>query len=107
MSELNASRVDPDQTPHSVASDLGLHYLLMSHLWDTRLKWINYLHMPQKQIYVWCRLCANGKGSCQLMVPSGVGLFFSDGLSGSVSCQTLLLNITIFLLNIQGPVVQN
>ena len=22
---------DPDQTPHSVASDLGLHYLPMSH----------------------------------------------------------------------------
>ena len=24
------SRVDPDQTPHSAASDLGLHYLLKS-----------------------------------------------------------------------------
>ena len=27
---LNASNVGPDQTPHSVASDLGLHYLLIT-----------------------------------------------------------------------------
>ena len=30
---LNANSVDPDQTPSSVASDLGLHYLPMSLLW--------------------------------------------------------------------------
>ena len=28
---MQASRGDPDQTPHSVSSDLGLHYLPMSH----------------------------------------------------------------------------
>ena len=28
--ELNANRVDPDQTPHVAASDLGLHCLPMS-----------------------------------------------------------------------------
>ena len=33
--------VDPDQMPCSVASDLGLHCLPMSHLWDTRHKWVN------------------------------------------------------------------
>ena len=27
---LNANSVDPDQTPHSAASDRGLHCLLMS-----------------------------------------------------------------------------
>ena len=27
---LNANNVDPDQTPHSVASDLGLHCLLIT-----------------------------------------------------------------------------
>ena len=32
--------VDPDQTPRSVASDLDLHCLLMSLLWDTMHKWI-------------------------------------------------------------------
>ena len=26
----------PDQTPRFVASDMGLHCLLMSHLWDGR-----------------------------------------------------------------------
>ena len=31
----------PDQTPHSVASDLGLHYLPMSHKKDARLIWVN------------------------------------------------------------------
>ena len=41
MSELNANSVDPDQTLHSAASDLGLYCLQMSLLWDTRLKWIN------------------------------------------------------------------
>ena len=31
---------DPDQTPHSVASDLGLHYLPMSHKKGARLIWV-------------------------------------------------------------------
>ena len=30
----------PDQTRHSVASDLGLHYLLMFHIKDTRHIWV-------------------------------------------------------------------
>ena len=33
---LQANSGDPDQTPHSVASDLGLHYLAMSHKKDAR-----------------------------------------------------------------------
>ena len=32
--------VDPEQTPHSLASDLDLLYLSMSHLWDARHKWV-------------------------------------------------------------------
>ena len=36
---LNANSVDPDQTPRSVASELGLYCLSMSFLWDTRHKW--------------------------------------------------------------------
>ena len=38
---FNANSVDPDQTPRSAASDLGLHCLPMSLLWDARHKWIN------------------------------------------------------------------
>ena len=34
---LLANREDPDQTPHSAASDLGLHCLPMSQKWDARL----------------------------------------------------------------------
>ena len=34
---------DPDQTPHSAASDLGLHCLPMSPKWDARLIWVKYL----------------------------------------------------------------
>ena len=38
-----ANSTDPDQTPHNVASDLGLRCLPMSHKKDTRLKWV-YKH---------------------------------------------------------------
>ena len=36
-----ANSEDPDQTPRSGASDLGLHCLPMSHKWDARLIWVN------------------------------------------------------------------
>ena len=31
---------DPDQTPHSVTSDMGLRYLPMSHIKDARQIWV-------------------------------------------------------------------
>ena len=37
ISEFNANSVDPEQTLRSAASDLGLHYIPMSLLWDSRL----------------------------------------------------------------------
>ena len=37
---LNANSADPDQMPQNAASDLGLHYLLVSLLWDARRKWV-------------------------------------------------------------------
>ena len=37
---LHANIVDPDQTPHSAASDLGLHCLPKSLLWDASHKWV-------------------------------------------------------------------
>ena len=42
-SELLANSVDPDETSRSVASDLGLHFLPVSLLWDARFKykWID------------------------------------------------------------------
>ena len=35
-----ANNEDPDQTPCSVAFDLGLHCLLMSQKWDPGLIWV-------------------------------------------------------------------
>ena len=37
---MQANRGDPDQMPHSVASDLGLHCLPMSHKKDARHIWV-------------------------------------------------------------------
>ena len=40
-----AKSVDPDQMPHSAASDQGPHYLPISLkrlLWDARHKWVKY-----------------------------------------------------------------
>ena len=40
---FNANRVDPDQMPHSAATDLGLHCLPKSLLWDTGHKLVQAL----------------------------------------------------------------
>ena len=37
---MQANNGDPDQTPHSVVSDLGLHYLPMYHKKDARHIWV-------------------------------------------------------------------
>ena len=37
---MQANSGDPDQTPHSVASDLSLRYLPMSHIKDARHIWV-------------------------------------------------------------------
>ena len=37
---MQGSIGDPDQTPHSVASDLGLHCLPMCHKKDVRHIWV-------------------------------------------------------------------
>ena len=42
MAELFANSGDPDQTPRSAASDLGLHCLPITHLRVSRLQWVNY-----------------------------------------------------------------
>ena len=41
MVELFANSGDPDQTLHSVASDLGLHCLPITPLGVYRLQWVN------------------------------------------------------------------
>ena len=41
MAQQFANNEDPDQTSHSVASDLGLNYLPITLLGVSRLKWVN------------------------------------------------------------------
>ena len=41
MVELFANSGDPDQMPHSAASDLGLHCLPVTLLRVSRLQWVN------------------------------------------------------------------
>ena len=40
MAKLFANSGDPDQTPHSAASDLGLHCLPITLLRVSRLQWV-------------------------------------------------------------------
>ena len=40
MVELFANSEDPDRTPHSAASDLGLHYLPITLSGVSRLQWV-------------------------------------------------------------------
>ena len=49
MAKLFANSGDPDQTPHSVASDLGLHCLPITLLRVSRLQWINDDRVIMKQ----------------------------------------------------------
>ena len=53
MVELFANSGDPDQMPHFVASDLGLHCLPITLLGVSRLQWVSkltnqYSLMPQQ-----------------------------------------------------------
>ena len=50
MTVVYANSVDPDQTPRSEASDLGLHCLPISHLWHTRHNWVNHLIVQSRPI---------------------------------------------------------
>ena len=52
MPVFNANSADPDQTPHYAASDLDLHCLPMSLLWDATHKWVklNIFHYFQREI---------------------------------------------------------
>ena len=47
MVELFANSGDPDQTPRSAASDLGLHCLQISLLGGSRLQWANKTKLTQ------------------------------------------------------------
>ena len=47
----NANSVDPDQTPRPAASDLGLHCLPVSLLWQNDYYWINAANVARYYRY--------------------------------------------------------
>ena len=69
---LNAN-VDPDQTPRSAASDLGLQCLQMSLLWDTRHKWVLILSTVPRRL-----LCSS------FFFKDSVTLLFFLGITKSI-----------------------
>ena len=78
MPVLNANSVDPDQTPLSAASDLGLHCLPMSHLlvWDARHKWVkqwDFFIEKKNQLFPLDYVSAQTTISIQrLILPKGI-----------------------------------
>ena len=53
MVELFANSGDSDQTPRSVASDLGLHCLQNTLLAVTRLQWVNAFLISLQKYMLW------------------------------------------------------
>ena len=50
---LDANSVDPDQTPRSMASDLGLHCLQRSHVWELDINGLKFLiEISQENQYI-------------------------------------------------------
>ena len=47
---MQAISGDPDQMPYSVASDLGLHCLPMSHKKDARHIWVKLSHKSSRNL---------------------------------------------------------
>ena len=48
MVELFANSGDPDQTPHSAASDLGLHCLPVTRLMVSNLQWLKLVLLDRR-----------------------------------------------------------
>ena len=71
MVELFANSGDPDQTPRSAASDLGLHCLLVTRLGISSLQWVKVLSPFTKLKIVATRFLAQISYSvCQLCLIS-------------------------------------
>ena len=49
MASFSTNSGDPDQTPHSAVSDLGLLCLQLTLFGVSRLQWVNALHLASRQ----------------------------------------------------------
>ena len=52
MAKHFANSEDPDQMPHSVASDLGLHCLPVTLLGVSRLQWVNNSLLVRRKVNI-------------------------------------------------------
>ena len=57
MAKLFADSGNPDQMPHSVASDLGLHCLPVAFLRVSRLQWVN-VGDRRNSFPIWIESCS-------------------------------------------------
>ena len=69
ISVFYANSVDPDQTPRSAASDLGLHCLPLSLLWDARLKWVKEMTRVSYDHLIWQHYLASRKHAYIILTP--------------------------------------
>ena len=60
MGELFASRGDPDQTPCSAVSDLGLHCLPVTLLRVSSLQWVKRYNMDK--LFFFCNIKCGSVG---------------------------------------------
>ena len=60
MVELFANSGDPDQTPHSAASDLGLHSLPVISLGVSSLQWVNHSKVVPLSLFIMLSLLLYG-----------------------------------------------
>ena len=58
MAKLFADSGDPDQTPRSAASELGLHCLPFTLLRVSRLQWVSYAERVTFIYHVFCFILA-------------------------------------------------
>ena len=82
ISAFNANSVGPDQTPRTAASDLGLHCLSMSLLWNARYKWFNVPLLSLVDPFWRCDCPAGVKGAGCYSLYCVVMKIFSLSLGG-------------------------
>ena len=113
MAKLFANSGDPDQTPRSVESDLGLHCLPITHLRVSRLQWVKRnISLKEETICLKCQSLFPGKNKnlsavCQLMNLSTVREFvcveFLQPSQPSGSCGARSVYLTTLLLGRLSP----
>ena len=91
MVQLFSKSGDPDQMPHSAASNLGLHCLLVTLLGVSRLHWVNFL-----SCYLILTKCTS---KCMIFQDLSSQMHFSSF--------PFKVSVTTAAANILGPVVQS